>query len=178
VREVEMVGTRVAEGVEHGAGRLAELYERYAGSAVRLAYLITGDGERARDVAQEAFVRVAAAFRHRRFPDAFDAYLRRTVINLCRSHFRRARIEHAYLEREAAEPARADVEPELGRRDELRRALRRLPERQRVAVVLRYYEDLSEEDMARAMRCSVPAARSLLSRGMQTLRTIVDREDR
>jgi RNA polymerase sigma factor (sigma-70 family) len=100
------------------------------------------------------------------------------VINLCRSHFRRARIEHAYLEREAAEPARADVEPELGRRDELRRALRRLPERQRVAVVLRYYEDLSEEDMARAMRCSVPAARSLLSRGMQTLRTIVDREDR
>jgi RNA polymerase sigma-70 factor (sigma-E family) len=178
VRDVEMVGTRVAEGVEHGSGRLAELYERHAAGAVRLAYLITGDRERARDVAQEAFVRVATAFRHRRFPDAFDAYLRRTVINLCTSHFRRARLERAVLEREAAEPPRVDATSEPGVRDELRRALRRLPERQRVAVVLRYYEDLSEEDMARAMRCSVPAARSLLSRGMQTLRTIVDREDR
>jgi RNA polymerase sigma factor (sigma-70 family) len=170
-----------AEGVDRGAGGLAELYERHAAGAVRLAYLITGDRERSRDVAQEAFVRVAARFRHRRFPDAFDAYLRRTVVNLCTSQFRRARIERTFLEREAAAAAAAggvEPPPELGVRDELHRALRRLPDRQRAAVVLRYYEDLSEEDMARAMRCSVPAARSLLSRGMQTLRTIVDREDR
>lgn len=173
-----MVSATVTEELEHEAGGLGELYERHAADAVRLAYLITGDRERSRDVAQEAFARVAATFRHRRLPDAFGAYLRRTVVNLCTSHFRRARVEREFLEREAAAPIRVEGLPELGIRDELRRALRRLPDRQRVAVVLRYYEDLSEEDMAGAMRCSVPAARSLLSRGMQTLRSIVEREDR
>jgi RNA polymerase sigma-70 factor (sigma-E family) len=174
-----MVSATVSRAAGNEAGGLAELYERHAPAAVRLAYLITGDRERSRDVAQEAFVKVAARFRHLRFPDAFDAYLRRTVINLCTSQFRRERLERSFLEREGSrERDRTTEPPDLGARDELRRALRRLPPRQRVAVVLRYYEDLSEEDMAEAMRCSVPAARSLLSRGMQTLRTIVEREER
>jgi RNA polymerase sigma-70 factor (sigma-E family) len=174
-----MVSATVSRAAESEARGLAELYERHAPAAVRLAYLITGDRERSRDVAQEAFVRVAARFRHLRFPDAFDAYLRRTVINLCTSQFRRERLERAFLEREGSrERDRTTEPPDLGARDELRQALRRLPPRQRVAVVLRYYEDLSEEDMADAMRCSVPAARSLLSRGMQTLRSIVEREER
>lgn len=174
-----MVSATVSRAAGNEAGGLADLYERHAPGAVRLAYLITGDRERSRDVAQEAFVRVAARFRHLRFPDAFDAYLRRTVINLCTSQFRRERLERAFLEREGSrERDRTTEPPDLGTRDELRRALRRLPPRQRVAVVLRYYEDLSEEDMAEAMRCSVPAARSLLSRGMQTLRSIVEREER
>lgn len=174
-----MVSATVSRAAGNEAGGLAELYERHAPAAVRLAYLIMGDRERSRDVAQEAFVKVAARFRHLRFPDAFDAYLRRTVINLCTSQFRRERLERSFLEREGSrERDRTTEPPDLGARDELRRALRRLPPRQRVAVVLRYYEDLSEEDMAEAMRCSVPAARSLLSRGMQTLRTIVEREER
>jgi len=174
-----MVSATVSRAAGNEAGGLAELYERHAPAAVRLAYLITGDRERSRDVAQEAFAKVAARFRHLRFPDAFDAYLRRTVINLCTSQFRRERLERSFLEREGSrERDRTTEPPDLGARDELRRALRRLPPRQRVAVVLRYYEDLSEEDMAEAMRCSVPAARSLLSRGMQTLRTIVEREER
>jgi RNA polymerase sigma-70 factor (sigma-E family) len=174
-----MVSATVSRAAENESRGLAELYERHAPGAVRLAYLITGDKERSRDVAQEAFVKVAARFRHLRFPDAFDAYLRRTVINLCTSQFRRERLERAFLEREGSrERDRTTEPPDLGTRDELRQALRRLPPRQRVAVVLRYYEDLSEEDMAEAMRCSVPAARSLLSRGMQTLRSIVEREER
>lgn len=174
-----MVSATVSRDAQQEARGLADLYERHAPAAVRLAYLITGDRERSRDVAQEAFVRVAARFRHLRFPDAFDAYLRRTVINLCTSQFRRERLERAFLEREGSRERETTADPpDLGTRDELRRALRRLPPRQRVAVVLRYYEDLSEEDMAEAMRCSVPAARSLLSRGMQTLRSIVEQGDR
>jgi RNA polymerase sigma-70 factor (sigma-E family) len=174
-----MVSATVRSAGEHEAHGLAELYERHAPAAVRLAYLITGDRERSRDIAQEAFVRVAARFRHLRFPDAFDAYLRRTVVNLCTSQFRRERLERAFLQREGSRAVEAASEPpDLGTRDELVRALRRLPARQRAAVVLRYYEDLSEEAMAEAMRVSVPAARSLLSRGMQTLRTTIDREDR
>jgi len=174
-----MVSATVSRASEQQGRGLAELYERHAPAAVRLAYLMTGDRERSRDIAQEAFVRVAARFRHLRFPDAFDAYLLRTVVNLCTSQFRRERLERDYLERERSHAVEAaSDQADLGARDELVRALRRLPARQRAAVVLRYYEDLSEEAMADAMRVSVPAARSLLSRGMQTLRTMIDREDR
>lgn len=155
---------------------LEDLYLRHAPGAVRLAYLITGDPDLAKDIAQEAFVHVAGRFRHLRFPDAFDAYLRRTIVNLCTSHFRHARIERAYVERHGERQEPAEQGPDAGDRDELRRALRRLPAKQRAAIVLRYYEDLPEQGVADAMRCSVPAARSLISRGMQTLRTIVEAE--
>lgn len=172
-----MVSSTVTERAERRTSRLEELYERHADDAVRLAYLITSDRELSRDLAQDAFVRVAGRFRHLRYPDAFDAYLRRTVVNLCMSHFRHVRVEREFLEREGVAPARVAEPPEVGTRDELLRALHRLPLRQRTAIVLRYYEDLSEEAVASAMRCSVPAARSLVSRGMETLRTIVERRE-
>lgn len=173
-----MMSVVVSEDAERGLGRLEELYERHAPGAVRLAFLLTADRERSRDIAQDAFVRVAGRFRHLRFPDAFDAYLRRTVINLCTSQFRRDRLEREHLRREAAARPGVAEPPELDSRDELRRALRRLPVRQRAAIVLRYYEDLTEADVAAAMGCSVTAARSLVARGMETLRTIVRSEDR
>jgi RNA polymerase sigma factor (sigma-70 family) len=173
-----MVSAIVTEEAGRRAGRLEDLYERHAADAVRLAYLVTSDRELARDIAQDAFVRVAGRFRHLRFPDAFDAYLRRTVVNLCLSHFRRERLAREHLEREAASsPSPVADQPDLGHRDELGRALRRVPVRQRTAIVLHYYEDLSEQGVADAMRISVPAARSLISRGMQTLRTIVRSEE-
>jgi RNA polymerase sigma-70 factor (sigma-E family) len=159
------------------AGTLADVYARNAPGAVRLAYLITSDPELAKDVVQDAFVRVAGRFGHLRVPDAFDAYLRRAVVNLCTSHFRRRRIERAYLDRAAAEPPHEEPIPDLAVRDELRTALRSLPVRQRTAIVLHYYEDLSEQQVADTMRCSVPAARSLIGRGMQTLRTMIGNED-
>jgi RNA polymerase sigma-70 factor (sigma-E family) len=152
---------------------LAELYERNAPSAVRLAYLITSDPELAQDITQEAFVRVAGRFRHLRTPDAFDAYLRRTVVNLCNSHFRHQRVVRVALEREAGLATRAVEGPDPSLRDELRAALRHLPTRQRTALVLHYYEDLSEEQLADAMHCSVSAARSLVAHGKQTLRTLI-----
>ena len=170
-----MVAPIVGEETGTRASRLEELYERHAPEAVRLAYLFTSDRELARDIAQDAFVRVAGRFRYLRVPDAFDAYLRRTVVTLCLSHFRHERTAREHLEREASAPV--IDQPDLGDRDELRRALRRLPVRQRTAIVLHYYEDLSEADVAAAMSCSPSAARSLVSRGMETLRTIVRSED-
>jgi RNA polymerase sigma-70 factor (sigma-E family) len=171
------VSTTVSERERvSGPSGLEELYVRHAPAAVRLAFLVTGDRELAKDIGQDAFVRVAGRFRHLRFPDAFDAYLRRTVVNLCVSHFRRARVEREYVRREALTDEAAIDAPDAGDRDELDRALRGLPVRQRTAIVLRYYEDLSEEGVAEAMRCSVAAARSLISRGMQTLRTTVEAE--
>jgi DNA-directed RNA polymerase specialized sigma24 family protein len=63
------------------AGRIGELYQRHAPGAVRLAYLITGDGMLAEDLAHEAFVRLLGRFRDLRNPRAFPWYLRRTVVN-------------------------------------------------------------------------------------------------
>src|SRR6266581_1355869 len=80
-------------------GRLGELYVRHADDAVRLAYLLTGDTALAEDIVQDAFVRLAGRLVHLRDPNAFHAYLRKTVTNLSKSHFRRKRVERAYLAR-------------------------------------------------------------------------------
>ena len=85
-------------------GRLAELYGRHAAEAIRLAYMLTGDRLLAEDLVQDAFVKLAGRLAHLRDPEAFDAYLRRTVVNLTNSYFRRKRLERAYLRRSAAEP--------------------------------------------------------------------------
>ncbi|MEW6059886.1 MAG: SigE family RNA polymerase sigma factor [Actinomycetota bacterium] len=152
-------------------GRLEELYVRNAPAARRLAYFLTGDRDLAEDLVQEAFVRVAGRFGHLRKPDAFDVYLRRTVINLFTSHLRRLRLERIQAERErgGAEQCEASA-VDLAERDRMWRALQRLPERQRAAVVLRYYEDLSEHDAAEVLRCSTGALKQLVVRGMATLR--------
>ena len=156
-------------------GRLGELYRQHAPDAARLAYLITGDRALAEDLVQEAFVRMFGRFRDLRNPDAFGAYLRKTVVNLSRSHFRRVRVERDYLQRQRV--GTVAPEPELGARDEMWRALHRLSERQRTAIVLRYYEDLSEAETADAMRCPVGTVKSLVSRGIERLRQEMARDE-
>lgn len=159
-------------------GSLEDLYVRHAPDAIRLAYLLTNDGPLAEDLTQEAFIKVTGRFGHLRDPDAFSAYLRRTVVNLAMSHHRRKRVERDHLAKEAARPGSRSVDPpDIEGREELRAALRALPERQRAAVVLRYYEDLPEQQVAHAMGCSVTAARSLVFRAMGTLRTTITRGD-
>ena len=69
---------------------LEERFVRHAPSALRLAYFLTGDREAARDIVQDAFVRMAGRFRHLRQPEAFDVYLRRTIVNLHASRLREA----------------------------------------------------------------------------------------
>ena len=167
VREAERTTPADEESFASGLG---ELYERHAGAAVGLGYLLTGDRYLAEDLAQEAFVRLAGRFRHLRDAGAFEAYLRRTMVNLFTSQLRRRRLERAYLKREARRPERVHEDPDVASRDELWRAVHRLPERQRAAVVLRYYEDLSEREVATTMGCSDAAAKSLIARGMQALR--------
>ena len=164
--------TMTVTGVERGEGtdgRLGELYRRHAPDAIRLAYLLTGDRALAEDLVQEAFVRMFGRFRDLRHLDAFGAYLRKTIVNLSRSHFRRVKVERAYVAREARAPVSAEA-PDIGARDEMWQALLRLPERQRTAIVLRYYEDLSEAEMADAMRCPAGTVKSLVSRGIGRLR--------
>ena len=79
-----MLGSSVDPLPTTDTGKLAELYVRYADGAVRLAYLTTGDLALAEDLVQDAFVRLAGRLVHLRDPGAFEAYLRRTVVNLSR----------------------------------------------------------------------------------------------
>lgn len=170
--------TEANETTQPREGSLEDLYVRHAPEAVRLAFLLTGDAALAEDITQEAFIRVAGRFRHLRSPGAFDAYLRRTVVNLCMSHHRRRRVERTFLERERSRPELAAEQPDLAARDELRRAMQSLPMRQRAAVVLRYYADMPEQQVAETLGCSVSAARSLVFRAMETLRTTIGSEER
>ena len=170
--------------VEHTAtadtGRLGELYLRHADDAVRLAYLLTGDHALAEDLVQDAFVRLAGRLVHLRDPGAFQAYLRRTVVNLSHSHFRRRRVERAYLERERSSAWLAPQWPDrpLEDREDLWRALGRLSGRQRAALVLRFYEDLTERQTAKALGCAIGTVKSLVFRGLQALREEIGDEER
>jgi RNA polymerase sigma-70 factor (sigma-E family) len=157
--------------------RLEDLYVRNAPSALRLAYFLCGDRDAAQDLVQDAFVRVAGRFAHLRTPDAFDAYLRRTIVNLFTSQLRRRRLERAHLVRERAAAASPHVDDDPALRDELWRALGHLPSRQRAAIVLRFYEDLSEKETAEILRCSAGAANQLVTRGMAALRDHMGRRE-
>ncbi|HEY8018194.1 MAG TPA: SigE family RNA polymerase sigma factor [Actinomycetota bacterium] len=161
------MGEMAGEGVERGL--LSELYVAYAPDGIRLAFLLTGDRALAEDLVQDAFVRLVGRLRHLREPAAFWTYLRRTIVNLATSHFRHRRVERAYLERVAAAPSTvANVNDELD--ETMHRVLLELPQRQRAAIVLRFYEDLSDAQTAAVLGCSPGTVRSLTSRGMQTLR--------
>lgn len=159
----------VGRGREGPADPLADLYLRHAPGAIGLAYVLTGDRAAAEDVAQEAFVRLVGRLGHLRDPAAFEGYLRRTVVNVYLTRLRRQRLERAFLERHRGRAATSEP-PDVDARHSLWAVLRELPGRQRTAVVLRYYGDLSEAQVAEALRCSVPAAKSLIARGLATLR--------
>jgi RNA polymerase sigma-70 factor (sigma-E family) len=150
--------------------RLADLYARHVPATIGFAYLLTGSRTDAEDLVHEAFVRVVGRLRHLRTPDAFDAYLLRTVVNLHTSRLRRLRVERRYLAREVRRSPDAVAPHDVGERDRIWRALDRLSKRQRSAVVLRYAEDLSERETADLLHCSVSAVKSLTARALETLR--------
>ena len=154
---------------QRGKRRLADLYWRHASEAVRLAFLLTGDRHAAEDIVQDAFVRLFGRFQELRSPEAFEIYLRRTVINLSHDRFRRLKLERDHATE--ANPSRpADVASQVEDRELIRHALRSLSHRQRSALVLRFYADLSEQQTAEVMQCSVAAVKSLVSRATASLR--------
>ena len=157
-------------------GGLDELYAVHAGAATRLAFLLTGDKELAQDLVHDAFIRATGKFQHLRSSDSFGPYLKRVVVNLSRDHFRRKVVERRWLDRERSGVVARFDDHDPSDRPAVIGAIVQLPHRQRTAIVLRYYEDLTERQVAEAMNVSHRAARSLLSRGMATLRTIMEGE--
>jgi len=131
---------------------------------LRLAFLLTQSRAVAEDLVQDSFLRVQPRF------DALDqpaAYLRRTVTNACYSYHRRRRREEA-LPVEAPRPQ--DNAP-----DEMWDALARLAPRRRAALVLRYYLDLSEAEIAETLGCRKGTVKSLTHRALADLRNVMER---
>jgi RNA polymerase sigma-70 factor, ECF subfamily len=155
---------------EENRPRVEELYATHAQGAVRLAYLLVGDLEIAKDIAQEAFLRAFGRFADMRKPHSFPTYLRATIVNLTRKHFQRRGLERLYLDRLRTRPAERVAPPNIEQREVVMQALLQVPERQRAALVLHYYEDLSEYQVADLMGVSEQAARSLVARGRKALR--------
>jgi RNA polymerase sigma-70 factor (sigma-E family) len=156
--------------------RLLAAYEEHASRLGRLAYLLTGDAGLAEDLVHEAFVRAFARYEHLRRPEAIGSYLRRTVVNLAGKQLRRAHRERAMLERARANPAAPSTDPDVEVRELLWSALQQLPYRQRAALVLRFYEDLSEGDAARVLGCRTGTVKSLLHRGLKAMRAEIGGE--
>ncbi|NUR62569.1 MAG: SigE family RNA polymerase sigma factor [Catenulispora sp.] len=157
----------------------AEFDELVAGRAHalrRTAYLMCGDWHQAEDLVQVAFMKLHASWHRVRRQEAFDAYLRKTLLRACIDEKRRAR-----WRREAP----TDVLPEVadpgaqsdGVRDVLVAGLRQLPPGQRATLVLRFFEDLSVEETARALGCSPGTVKSQTSKGLAAMRAVVDSAD-
>ena len=141
-----------------------------------LAGRLLGDADEARDVAQESFLRIWRQAAHWRSGEArFDTWLHRVVLNLCHDRLRR-RKARPLTDEEAAElvdnsPSAEDQLHSQDRSDRVAAALAALPERQREAIVLQYYQELSNSDAAALMNISVEALESLLSRARRQLRS-------
>jgi RNA polymerase sigma-70 factor (sigma-E family) len=150
---------------------LAELYRQHRLGLLRMAVLLVDDRASAEDAVQDAF---AAVHRHGlelRDPDAVVGYLRICVVNAARSAQRRRQVARKYLHRSlSADAPPADTELMLAaEHQEVLRALRRLPDRQREVLTLRYWSDLSEAQIAEALGISKGAVKSNASRGIRRL---------
>jgi RNA polymerase sigma factor (sigma-70 family) len=141
---------------------LVEVYRVGYGKLVRVAYLLTGHAAVAEEIVQDAFL--AAHRTEGRLRDPYP-YLRRAVVNRCRSWGRRHTVERDHRPRP---PDPADLAA-----DEMWDALATLTERQRAAIVLRFYEDMPDDRIAEILDCRQATVRSAVHRGLQSLRRVI-----
>ena len=150
---------------------VTQLYAAQYRALVRLATLLLRDVGKAEEVVQDSFVAMHGSWRRLRDHDRALAYLRQAVVNRSRSALRHRTV----VQRHAPAPMPDHESAEHGalealEREEVIRALHQLPRRQREVLVLRYYVDLSEAQIAEAIGISRGAVKSHASRGMATLR--------
>ena len=154
------------------AGRaLAELYAVHYQALVRLAALLVRDTATAEEVVQDSFVAMHASWRRLRDSGKASSYLRRCVVNRSRSVLRHQMVtERNMLQPPPEMPSAEQGAMALLERSAVVAALHGLPARQREALVLRYYADLPEAEIASAMGISQGAVKSHVFRAMSALR--------
>ena len=147
----------------------AEVYAAHAGPALRTAFLLCGDRHRAEDIVADAFVKIYRRWR-RGGIDEPGAYVRRAVINQANSRFRRLALERRHAgTRSGDDRGQRGSDDQFADAQLVAAALQRLPQRQRTALVLRYYDDLSVAQTAEAMGVSPGTVKSTVARGLANL---------
>lgn len=151
---------------------LSDLYRSEYAGLVRLACLLVDQREVAEELVQEAFVRLDRSWDRVRDPAAQPAYLRSIVMNLARSSLRRRLVARRHRPAPAPDAAPAEDHAVL-REDqaEVLAAVRLLPGRQRACIVLRFYEDMTEAQIAQTLGISPGSVKTHLHRAMQALTT-------
>jgi RNA polymerase sigma-70 factor (sigma-E family) len=154
-----------------------ELYSMHYTSLVRLAAMLVRDTPTAEEVVQDAFIAMHDGWDRLRDADKALAYMRQAVVNRSRSVLRhRLVVEKNQQQPPPDMPSAEHGALALLERSAVIAALRDLPERQREAIVLRYYADLSEAEIAAAMKISRGAVKSHTSRGMAALRAALEQD--
>lgn len=159
---------------------VAALFDAHYAGLCRLATLLLDDPGQAEEAVQEAFLRTFVGWKRLRHPERAGAYLRAAVVNQCRSRGRRR-----VTEQRGNRAVWTDVTDDAGEPDVERtgdvlavlEAVRSLPTRQREAVVLRYYADLSEAEVAQALGCSIGTVKSQLFKARATLSRLLEGTD-
>ena len=155
---------------DSAAAAVAALYQHHAVGLIRLAYLMLGDRAGAEDAVQDAFCGLYRHWDRLADRDRALAYVRSSVLNGCRSALRRRTTGRRLLT--AYQPPTASAEAVvlgLEERQEVMRAVQRLPGRQREALVLRFYLDLPEREIARLMGLRPSSVRSATARALKAL---------
>ena len=147
----------------------SEFVDTRSSALFRTAYLMVGDHQLAQDLLQEALVKTLIAWPRLRDRANVDAYTRRIIVTTSIS-WRRRRSFHERPSSDLPETLDADPVEDLVTHDAVIAALRTVPPRQRAAIVLRYYQDLTEAQTADAMGCSVGAVKSQVAAGLARLR--------
>ena len=142
---------------------------RYA-ALLRTAYLLTGDRHHAEDLVQTALTSTALAWTSVTASDDMDAYTFRILINCHRRRFRRPRLPECLTDA-PPEQSRGDPTTAIAERSEVLAALSTLPPNQRAVLLLRFWEDMTESQVARTLGCSVGTVRSHAARALAKLRT-------
>jgi RNA polymerase sigma-70 factor (sigma-E family) len=149
-------------------GFFAQHYERLC----RLGFLLTGDPAQAEELAQDALVRTWRRWKLVGKPNNPETYARKVLVNRHRSLLRRALVEARYRYRDRPTEGSSDEHPEDA--IVLWAATRRLPLRQQAVLVLRYYEDLSEAEIAQVLGIPAGTVKTLARRGLARLRRSLD----
>jgi RNA polymerase sigma-70 factor (sigma-E family) len=154
---------------------IVAMYTAEYRSLVRMSVVLVGDVGTAEEVVQESFIAMYDAWRRLRDIDKAVSYLRRSVVNRSRSVLRRRIVADRHAPRHEPDMPSAEqgAITQLERRAVIA-ALRSLPARQREAVMLRYYLDLSEEEVASAMKISRGAVKSHTARARAALRGVLE----
>jgi RNA polymerase sigma-70 factor (sigma-E family) len=172
-----VLGSAQSQAATEADRTLTAVYDAEYRSLVRMSAVMLGDVGSAEEVVQDSFIAVHAAWRGLRDVDKAVRYLRRSVLNRSRSVLRHRAVVDRYMPKQ--EPEMPSAEQAAMTRLEhsaVISALRSLPDRQREALVLKFYLDLSEEQVAAAMKVSTGAVKSHISRGKAALRGVLEAE--